>query len=61
MGEWAADCDSKCCEVLGNVEDMTDDEGRKDARRVSCMRQAGDQIVPRLARNVGSISAKAVA
>ncbi len=28
MGEWAADWDSKRCEVLGNVEDMSDDEGR---------------------------------
>ncbi len=26
-GEWAAEWDSMRCEVLGNVEDMSDDEG----------------------------------
>ncbi len=28
MEEWAADWDSKRFEVLGNVEDMSEDEGR---------------------------------
>ena len=30
MGEWAVDWDSKRCEVFGNVEDMSDDERKKD-------------------------------
>ena len=30
MGEWAVDWDSKRCEVFGNVEDIFDDERKKD-------------------------------
>ena len=34
MGEWAVDWDSKRCEVFGNVEDMSDDERKKERRHV---------------------------
>ena len=45
MGEWAADWDSKRCEVFGNVEDMADDEGKKDGMFGGSF--AGGQIIPR--------------
>ena len=58
MGDRAADWDSKRCEVLGNVEDMSDEEVKMHdvLSGVSCMRSNCTE-----ARNVGLSPLKAVA
>ena len=51
MGEWAVDWDSKRCEVFGNVEDMSDDERKKDGMFGDSF--AGGQITYTEVRDAG--------